>query len=257
MSASTRQRSARKQQSAVAAPLRPGRKPALAPVATAAVQFECGNTVARVDRGGGRFRNPSPSASLRADGSSAAKIAQEHAPRRVKRRLAERLGGGGCPATPLRLDRGRSLEQIAARFHRHADPSDARPRMLSAQSCAPAHPTRCIAHGGCRSRASVTKPCGLRWLCLLPGLIREMRDRVALVAISGRCWLEAAPTWASCDYSHRYFEPVRRSSPSACSARCSRFLTVSTDSTMCFMMWKRSKTIFCSASGRWALTELT
>ena len=35
-------------------------------VGTAAVRFECGSTIARIDDGGGRFRNPSLSASLSA-----------------------------------------------------------------------------------------------------------------------------------------------------------------------------------------------
>jgi hypothetical protein len=45
-------------------------------VGNAAVGFECGSAVARVDGGGGRFRNPSLSASLSADVGDAAAIAQ-------------------------------------------------------------------------------------------------------------------------------------------------------------------------------------
>jgi hypothetical protein len=49
--------------------------------------------------------------------------------------------------TTLRLDRGRSLERNAPRFRRHADPSDARPRLpcLLRNRGALTRPARCMA----------------------------------------------------------------------------------------------------------------
>ncbi len=59
----------------------------------------------------------------------------------------------------------------------------------------------------------------------------------------------------SSEYSHRYLVLLSVSSPSACNRRCSAFRTRSTASVMCFMIWKRSKTIFDRPSGTCAAVE--